>query len=159
MKTDLLIGENPMNRLHTILIADDDDGHAFLVEDNLRRGGVHTNFLRFSDGQEVLDFLFGRTTDPEFDPELAYLLLLDIRMPKVDGIAVLTQIKTHPSLHKLPVIMLTTTDDPREVDRCHDLGCNVYMQKPVSYDGFAHAMAQLGTLISLAKIPRVRPQA
>jgi CheY-like chemotaxis protein len=145
-----------MNRLHTILIADDDDGHAYLIEDNLRREGVTMNFLRFSDGQETLDFLFGRTTDPAFQPEETYLLLLDIRMPKVDGVAVLQQIKADPGLHKLPVIMLTTTQDPREVDRCHELGCNIYIHKPVSFDSFAHAMAQLGKLVNLAQIPRIK---
>jgi CheY-like chemotaxis protein len=148
-----------MNRIHTVIIADDDDGHAFLVEDNLRRGGVRTEFLRFSDGQETLDFLFGRTNNPTFDPEQAYLLLLDIRMPKVDGVAVLRQIKADPVLHKLPVIMLTTTEDPREVDRCHDLGCNIYIHKPVSFDTFADAMAQLGKLVNLAQIPRIKRDA
>jgi CheY-like chemotaxis protein len=145
-----------MNSLHTILIADDDDGHAFLVEDNLRRGGVNTNFLRFSDGQEALDFLFGRTSEPAFRPEQSYLLLLDIRMPKVDGVAVLQQIKADPDLRKLPVIMLTTTEDPREVDRCHDLGCNVYIHKPVDFDNFANAITQVGKLMSLAQIPRIK---
>lgn len=148
-----------MNRLHTILIADDDDGHAFLIEDSLRRGGVEKQFLRFSDGQEVLDFLFGRTADPTFRPEEAYLLLLDIRMPKVDGVAVLRQIKADPALQALPVIMLTTTEDPREVDRCHQIGCNIYIHKPVSFDGFTDAMAQLGKLVTLAQIPRVKRDA
>lgn len=144
-----------MSELPTILIADDDDGHAFLVEDSLRRGGVSTTFLRFSDGQEVLDFLFGRTTEPAFHRDKSYLLLLDIRMPKVDGVAVLRQVKADPTLHKLPVIMLTTTDDPREVDRCHELGCNVYIHKPVSFDSFANAMTQLGRFVSFAQMPRV----
>ena len=148
-----------MNRLHTILIADDDDGHAFLIEDNLRRGGVTTDFLRFSDGQEALDFLFGRTTEPAFQPEQTYLLLLDIRMPKVDGVAVLQQIKADPSLHKLPIIMLTTTQDPREVDRCHELGCNIYIHKPVSYEAFSIAMSQLAKLVSLAQMPRIKNEA
>lgn len=148
-----------MNRLPTILIADDDDGHAFLVEDNLRRGGVDTTFLRFNDGQETLDFLFGRTPEPAFEPERPYLLLLDIRMPKVDGVAVLQQIKASPVLHKLPVVMLTTTEDPHEVDRCHDLGCNIYIHKPVSYESFANAMAQLGKLVSLAQLPRIKSEA
>lgn len=145
-----------MNRLHTILIADDDDGHAFLIEDNLRRGGVTTDFLRFGDGQEALDFLFGRTTEPAFQPEQTYLLLLDIRMPKVDGVEVLQQLKADPALRKLPIIMLTTTQDPREVDRCHQLGCNIYIHKPVSYEAFSNAMSQLGKLVSLAQIPRIK---
>ena len=156
---DLLSTVGILNRLHTILVADDDDGHAFLIEDNLRRGGVNANFLRFSDGQEVLDFLFGRTSDPAFRPEESYLLLLDIRMPKVDGVTVLQQIKADPGLHKLPVIMLTTTEDPREVDRCHDLGCNIYIRKPVSFEGFADAMSQLARLVGLAQIPRIKRDA
>lgn len=139
----------------TILIADDDDGHAFLIEDNLRRAGVNSPFIRFSDGQEVLDFLFGKTTNPRFETEHSYLLLLDIRMPKVDGVAVLQQIKANSTLRKLPVIILTTTEDPREVNRCHDLGCNVYLHKPVSYDAFARALDQLGKFVSLVKLPFV----
>lgn len=143
-----------MREIPTILIADDDDGHAFLIEDNLRRAGVNAPFLRFCDGQEVLDFLFCRTTNPAFEKDHPYLLLLDIRMPKVDGVAVLGQIKADAELHKLPVIILTTTEDPREVERCHDLGCNVYMQKPVSYDNFASALNHLGKFLSLLQVPR-----
>lgn len=145
-----------MHTLPTILIADDDDGHAFLVEDNLRRGGIHTTFLRFGDGQEVLDFLFGRTTEPAFHRDQPYLLLLDIRMPKVDGVAVLQQIKADSELRRLPVIILTTTEDPREVDRCHALGCNIYIHKPVSFDAFAGAISQLGKFVSLVQLPRVQ---
>ena len=144
-----------MNELPTILITDDDDGHAFLVEDNLRRGGVDTTYLRFNDGQELLDFLAGRTTEPEFKKDGSYLLLLDIRMPKVDGVTALQQIKANPELRKLPVIMLTTTEDPREVDRCHALGCNIYIHKPVSYDAFADAITHLGKLVSLVQVPRL----
>jgi CheY-like chemotaxis protein len=145
-----------MNQIHTILIADDDDGHAFLIEDNLRRGGVKTEFLRFSDGQEVLDYFFAKTGEPSFDPEKGCLLLLDIRMPKVDGVAVLREIKAHAALRSLPVIMLTTTEDPREVDRCHQLGCNIYMHKPVSFESFADAITQIGKLVNLAQIPRLK---
>jgi CheY-like chemotaxis protein len=148
-----------MNELPTILIADDDDGHAFLVEENLRRAGVNTTFLRFADGQEVLDFLFRRTAATVFEPTQSYLLLLDIRMPKVDGVAVLKQIKADPELRKLPVIILTTTEDPREVDRCHALGCNVYIHKPVSYETFARALAELGKFVALVKVPRLKAEA
>jgi CheY-like chemotaxis protein len=139
----------------TILIADDDDGHAFLVEDNLRRSGVSVPILRFSDGQEVLDFLFGKSGNHRFDPSRPYLLLLDIRMPKVDGVEVLRQAKAHEDLRRLPIILLTTTDDPREVARCHELGCNVYIQKPVSWDRFASAISKLGDFISLVQVPIV----
>ena len=67
------------------------------------------------------------------------LLLLDINMPRVDGVGVLQAVKADPKLARLPVIMLTTTDDPREVDRCYQLGCSVYVTKPVQYQDFVDA--------------------
>jgi CheY-like chemotaxis protein len=142
--------------LPTILITEDDDGHAFLIEDNLRRAGIAAPFIRFSDGQEALDFLFGRTTNPAFDRGRPYLLLLDIRMPKVDGVEVLRKIKADPGLQRLPVIILTTTDDPREVERCHTLGCNNYIQKPVSWESFAGAISKLGQFLGLLQVPKLR---
>ena len=84
-----------------------------------------------------------------------YLILLDIRMPKVDGIEVLRRLKLDPELRKLPIIMLTTTDDTREVERCHQLGCSVYIQKPVDYERFAEAIRRLGMFISLMQMPAV----
>ncbi|MDR3405853.1 MAG: response regulator [Chthoniobacter sp.] len=144
-----------MNSIPTILIVEDDDGHAFLIVDNLRRAGITAPILRFSDGQEILDFLFCRTIEPSFQSGGAYLLSLDIRMPRVDGIEALRQIKTDSELRKLPVIMLTTTDDSREVERCHELGCNGYIQKPVSFDRFAATITKLGQFMSLLKLPRL----
>jgi CheY-like chemotaxis protein len=76
-------------------------------------------------------------------------------MPKVDGIEVLRRIKGDPELRKLPVIMLTTTDDAREVARCHELGCSVYIQKPVDYEKFAEAIRRLGLFITLLLLPEV----
>src|SRR5665213_2932848 len=108
-----------------ILIADDDHGHVRLIEKNLIRAGLHNPIERFENGQEALDFLFGRG-DRKRAKEASYLLLLDIRMPQVDGVEVLRQVKADPELKKMPVIMLTTTDDPREVERCHGLGCSSY---------------------------------
>jgi CheY-like chemotaxis protein len=78
-------------------------------------------------------------------------------MPKVDGVEVLRRLKADPELRKIPVIMLTTTDDPREVDRCHALGCNSYIVKPVDYEKFAEAIKNLGLFISLVKVPEIEP--
>jgi CheY-like chemotaxis protein len=142
-----------------ILIADDEAGHARLIEKNLTRAGLHNPILRFENGQEILDFLFGRGAGPKRAPGTAYLALLDIRMPKVDGVEVLRQIKAHPELRKMPVSMLTTTDDPREVERCHELGCNNYIVKPVDYDKFAEAIKQLGLFISLVQVPGLESEA
>jgi len=142
-----------------ILVADDDNGHARLIEKNLQRAGLHNPVVRFENGQDVLDFLFAHGEGPRRKPDVPYLLLLDIRMPKVDGIEVLRRIKADPDLRKVHVSMLTTTDDPREVLRCHDLGCNNYLVKPVDYEKFAEAIKQLGMFISLVQVPEINSRA
>ncbi|WP_395741746.1 response regulator [Prosthecobacter sp.] len=141
-----------------IIIAEDDAGHARLIEKNLARVGLHNPIQRFENGQEVLDFLFARGPGAHRQPDAAYLLLLDIRMPKVDGAEVLRQIKEDKFLRRMPVIMLTTTDDPREIERCHLLGCNSYIVKPVDYDKFAEAIKQLGMFVSLVRVPGLHDQ-
>src|SRR5258707_207650 len=112
-----------MNPVPTILIVDDDEGHAILIRENLEAAGLPNRIDHFRDGQAILDFFFSRNARPVE----TYLVLLDIRMPKVDGIEVLRRLKADPELRKLTVIMLTTTDDTREVDRCHQLGCSGYI--------------------------------
>ena len=138
-----------------ILLADDDAGHARLIEKNLNRAGLHNPIQRFEDGQAILDFLFRRGEGPKRSPLAPYLLLLDIRMPKVDGVEVLRQIKVDASLRKMPVVMLTTTDDPREVSRCHELGCSHYIVKPVDYDKFSDTIKQMGLFFALVQVPPV----
>jgi CheY-like chemotaxis protein len=148
----------PMNRDVVILVADDDAGHARLIEKNLRRAGLSNPISRFEDGQQILDFLFQRGDGPKRVADTSYLLLLDIRMPKVDGVEVLRQVKSDAELRKIPVSMLTTTDDPREVERCHALGCNNYIVKPVDYEKFSEAINKLGLFISLVQVPEIHPK-
>jgi CheY-like chemotaxis protein len=136
-----------------ILITEDDPGHTRLIEKNLARAGLKNPLRHFADGQQILDFLFRRGPGPHREANVAYLLLLDIRMPKVDGIEVLRQLKESEELRKIPVIMLTTTEDPREVTRCHELGCNNYIVKPVDYEKFAEAIKKLGMFITLVQVP------
>jgi CheY-like chemotaxis protein len=138
-----------------ILIAEDDSGHARLIEKNLGRAGLNNEIRRFENGQAILDFLFFRGPGPHRSHDVPYLILLDIRMPKVDGVEVLRQVKADPGLRRIPVIMLTTTDDPREVERCHDIGCSSYIVKPVDYEKFAEAIKSLGLYISLVQVPEV----
>lgn len=136
-----------------ILIAEDDEGHAILIQRNLKRAGIANQILHFRDGQEILDFLFRSGTGPHRQSGIPYLLLLDIRMPKVDGVEVLRQIKQDKGLKKLPVTMITTTDDPREVEKCHSLGCSNYLTKPVDYESFIDATRKLGLFLSVIQIP------
>ena len=135
-----------------ILIADDDAGHARLIEKNLRRAGMLNRIERFGDGQEVLDFLFSRGEN-HASSETAYLLLLDIRMPKIDGVEVLRALKQHAELRKVPVTMLTTTDDPQEIARCYSLGCSHYIVKPVNCDEFAETIGGLARFVALVEVP------
>jgi len=138
-----------------IIIAEDDDGHAALIKKNLRRAGINNDIVRFADGQQVLDFFFRKGEGPHRTSGDSYLLLLDIRMPKVDGVEVLRQLKEDAELRKVPVIMLTTTDDPREVEHCHLLGCSNYITKPVDYEKFVNTIRQLGLFLTIVKVPAV----
>ncbi len=145
--------EAGLNEPCSILIAEDDEGHAALIIKNLKRAGFKNDFLRFKDGQEVLDFLLLKGEGPHRISGKSYLLLLDIRMPKVDGLEVLRQIREDPELSKMPVIMVTTTDDPREVNNCHALGCSIYVTKPVEYERFVDAVRKLGLFLQVVKVP------
>lgn len=136
-----------------ILIAEDDEGHATLIKKNLRRSGVGNSILHFKDGQEVVDFLFIKGDGPHWEKGKGYLMLLDIRMPRLTGIEVLEKVKEDAELRKIPVIMLTTSDDPREIERCHVLGCSNYVPKPIAYEGFANAVKHLGLFLSIVQVP------
>jgi len=144
-----------MQKEMVILTAEDDVGHASLIKKNLRRAGITNEILHFKDGEEILDFLYGKTQEPHIESGIAYLLLLDINMPKVDGVEVLRQVKQDEKLKKMPVIMITTTDDPREVQRCHDLGCSNYIAKPIDYDKFVQAIRQLGLFLMVVEVPKI----
>ena len=138
-----------------ILIAEDDMGHAGLIRKNLVRAGISNELLHFRDGQEIIDFLQRKGNGPKREPGTPYVLLLDIRMPKLDGSEVLSRVKADPELCKMPVIMITTTDDPREVEHCHRLGCNSYITKPVDYESFVHAIRQLGLFLAVVQVPTI----
>jgi CheY-like chemotaxis protein len=139
----------------TILLAEDDDGHARLIERNLQRAGFINRVVRAKDGQEALDLIHNGSDKLPTDQR--FLLLLDINMPRIDGIEALRQLKSSPQTASIPVIMLTTTDDPREVERCYQLGCSVYITKPVRYEDFVEALARLGMFLEIVKLPTPPP--
>jgi len=137
----------------SILLAEDDEGHASLMQRNLKRAGIVNDLIHVRDGQEALDFMRCKGAFAERVTNGPLLLLLDINMPRIDGVEVLRQVKTDERLSKTPVVMLTTTDDPREVDRCYQLGCSVYITKPVMYEEFIEAIKRLGLFLAIVKVP------
>jgi len=135
-----------------ILIAEDDDGHAELIQECLEDSGICNNFIRFSNGENAWNFLSGTGDEKIRDKNKSYLLLLDINMPKIDGVELLKRIKDNIELKDIPVIMLTTTDDPREIEHCYQLGCNLYITKPVDFTKFVETLKRLGLFIQIVKI-------
>jgi CheY-like chemotaxis protein len=140
-----------------ILLAEDDEGHAFLVQRNLERAGIANRVIHVPDGQAALDYVLRQGEFENRAPGGPLLLVLDINMPRVDGVEVLMQIKAREDTARLPVIMLTTTDDPREIERCYNLGCNVYITKPVEYEDFVEAVRRLGFFLQVVQVPHEEP--
>lgn len=122
--------------LATILIAEDNDGHSRLLQRGLKDAGAQNPVIRFRDGVEAWAFISGKS-EPCLDPAKRYLLFLDIRMPNMDGIEVLRRLKADRRFRHIPVIMLTTSDDPEELRRCRELGCDKFSIKPIAVEEFA----------------------
>jgi CheY-like chemotaxis protein len=137
-----------------IVMIEDDEGHARLIEKNIRRAGISNAIRHFLDGTSALDYLFNAPEGPALNGPA--LILLDLNLPDMSGTDILTKIKTSDSpLRRTPVIVLTTTDDKVEIQRCYDLGANVYITKPVDYENFAVAIRQLGLFLSVIQVPDI----
>jgi len=139
----------------TILLIEDDPGHARLIAKNLQRAKISNEIITLTDGQQALDYLFGTDANGNHTP-MPLLVLLDLNLPVVSGYQVLEQMKSHERTRHIPVIILTTTDDPQEIRRCYELGCNVYVVKPVEYTQFAEAIQKLGLFFSVVTVPATR---
>ena len=137
----------------TIIMIEDDEGHARLIERNIRRSGVNNEIVPFSNGTDAMKYLFGSDGTAVRHKGRALLILLDLNLPDTTGIDILRQIKDNKYLKATPVVVLTTTDDSQEIKRCYELGCNVYITKPVNYESFANAIRQLGLFFSVIQVP------
>jgi CheY-like chemotaxis protein len=136
-----------------IMLVEDDSGHALLIEKNLRRAGIANEIVVMDTGQKAIDYLFKEGDFKDAQHSLPPLILLDLNLPVLDGYQVLKIIKGDERTKKIPVIVLTTTDNPHEVSRCYELGCNVYITKPVEYEKFSDAIRTLGLFLSIVKVP------
>ena len=137
-----------------IMLVEDDEGHQLLIRENLRAGGIVNDIIEVRDGQQALDYLFrrGQYQDPAKSPRPG-LILLDIKMPKMDGFSVLEKVKSNPQLRMIPVLMLTSTDDQVEVNRCYTLGANSYVVKLVRYEEFQERVKALGLFLDIVRFP------
>jgi CheY-like chemotaxis protein len=132
---------------------EDDEGHARLIERNIRRSGVNNEIIPFTNGTDAVNYLLGKDRKGAEHKGEALLILLDLNLPDMTGIDILRQVKENPRLKCAPVVVLTTTDDSQEIKRCYELGCNVYITKPVNYENFANAIRQLGLFFSVIQVP------
>ncbi|MGV1915921.1 response regulator [uncultured Agrobacterium sp.] len=137
----------------TIVMIEDDEGHARLIEKNVRRAGVNNDIVPFTLGNKALDYILGPERDGLVSKDRYLLVLLDLNLPDMSGIRILEQIKSNEHTKRLPVVVLTTTDDETEIQKCYDLGANVYITKPVDYEGFATAIRNLGLFFSVIQVP------
>lgn len=137
----------------SILLVEDDLGHARLIEKNLRRSGITNQLVIVGDGQQALNYLHGEGAYEGTGAASPLLVLLDLNLPVLDGYQVLKRMKANERTRRIPVIILTTTDDTREVKRCYDLGCNVYITKPVDYQEFSDAIRKIGLFLSVVTVP------
>ncbi|KQX17503.1 MULTISPECIES: response regulator [unclassified Sphingomonas] len=137
-----------------IVMIEDDEGHARLIEKNIRRAGISNPIHHFIDGTSAMKFLYDSPDGPVHAGPA--LILLDLNLPDMSGTDILARIKGEGSqLKRAPVVVLTTTDDKMEIQRCYDLGCNVYITKPVNYENFAAAIRQLGLFLSVIQVPDI----
>jgi CheY-like chemotaxis protein len=137
-----------MNNSVTIVMIEDDEGHARLIEKNIIRAGVTNPIVHFPNGGTAMHYL-----EQNGHSARSLLVLLDLNLPDMTGIDILQKLKADDKLKRAPVIVLTTTDDKREIERCYELGANVYITKPVEYEHFANAIRQLGLFFSVIQVP------
>jgi CheY-like chemotaxis protein len=133
-----------MEKLGYILLADDSDNDVELAKHALERQNLANKIVTVRDGAEALDFLFCRGSFSNREKGHPLFVLLDIKMPKVDGFEVLTKIKNDPELHSIPVVMLTSSRQGPDIEECYRLNANAFVVKPVDFDQFVEVVKTIG---------------
>lgn len=137
----------------SIVMIEDDDGHARLIEKNIRRAGITNEIIPFALGKDALDYIEreGRVGREGGDRKI--LVLLDLNLPDMSGLDILAKVKGDERTKRIPIIVLTTTDDKVEIQKCYDLGCSAYVKKPLEYEAFANSVRQLGLFFAIIELP------
>lgn len=134
-----------MSPIRTILLAEDSPADAEMAVDALREARLANPIVHVEDGVEALDYLYRRGAFAGREEGLPAVLLLDIKMPRLDGLEVLKQIRNDEHLKRLPVVILSSSREENDLARSWDLGVNAYVVKPVDVDQFFNAVQTLGT--------------
>lgn len=129
-----------------ILLVEDNAADAQLTIRELQKHNMANNLIHVKNGAEALDFIFatGKYADTREVNHTPKVILLDIQMPKVNGLEVLEKIKNDPRTQSIPVVVLTSSKESPDIQRCYKLGANSYIVKPVNFEGFAAAIKNLG---------------
>ncbi|RYZ92283.1 MAG: response regulator [Proteobacteria bacterium] len=129
----------------TILLVEDNEQDEVLTVRALKRHNINNPIVITRDGEEALDYLFGRGKFEENGAAAKpHLILLDLKLPKVDGLQVLREIRNNPITRSFPVVVLTTSKEDSDILTAYDLGTNAYVRKPVDFTEFSDAIRQLG---------------
>lgn len=134
-----------MTQYRTILLAEDSPADAEMAIDALRDANLLNPIVHVEDGVEVMDWLQRRGAHADRPEGLPAVLLLDIKMPRMDGLEVLQRIRSDEQMRRLPVVILSSSREESDLARSWDLGVNAYVVKPVDVDQFFHAVKMLGT--------------
>jgi CheY-like chemotaxis protein len=137
----------------SIVMIEDDEGHARLIEKNIRRAGISNEIIPFSLGSEALAFIAAKSQSGHPEDDRRILILLDLNLPDMSGLDILAKVKADERSKRIPIIVLTTTDDKIEIQRCYELGCSAYVKKPLEYEAFANSVRQLGLFFSIIELP------
>jgi CheY-like chemotaxis protein len=143
----------------TVVIAEDDEGHATLVQRNLRRAAIPANAVRVRDGQELLDYMYRRGPWQSRAKHPAILILLDLKMPRIGGLEVLERLKHDVQFAHIPIFVLTTSSNPIELDECYARGASACLVKPVEFGLFGHMVHRLAEFLVMARLPPETPPA
>jgi len=142
-----------MTESPSILLVEDDEGHATLIRRNLRRAGLSSAPVHLKDGQELLDYVYRHAPWQDRAWHDSVAIIADLNMPRLSGFEVLQRLKEDERLSRIPVFVLTTTDNPAELDRCYALGAAGYFVKPVDYGVFGELVKHLADFLSSVRLP------
>jgi CheY-like chemotaxis protein len=142
-----------MNVAPCVLIAEDDEGHATLIRRNLKRAGLGERSIYLKDGQELLDYVYRRAQFSQREASEAVAIIADLNMPRLNGFEILQRLKSDEDLARIPVYVMTTTDDPAEIERCYELGAAAYLVKPLDYGLFGEMVRRLAEFLAYIRLP------